>query len=779
MELIRRGGELGSLERLLTGAGQGRAAAALVTGSPGTGKSALLEAFADRAAAAGATVLSALATPAETDLPHGVVGQLLSGAGLAPAGPPPAGTSAGPPPPGPPSADPPPVAPHGPAALHDALCARAAAARPVVLLVDDVHHADEPSVRCLLYLCGRLPATGALLVLAGQRPAEPSVPLAELLRHPRSTTAVHLEPLPEDAVADFLTSAGAGVVEPAAARRLARPWHGFTGGNPRLLHALLDDHRGCGPVRPARPVAGAAFRQAVRGCLRAAGPATHRAARALALLAGDATLTLLARFLSDSEHNVALALEQLDATGLLDAGRLRHAGVRAAVLQELTARENARLHARAADVLHHHGAPPPAVAAHLLAAAQDAADPAPAWARPVLTEAASHALRTHRPHHAAQFLRAAHPAPGDAPPPAYVRELARAEWETDPAAVLRHLPALEHQLAAPKKGDPAHTVTAAGLLLWHGRAEGAARAAAALGRTPHGQELGAALAGARPGGGPALAVPDVDALTEQVLASALHAHAPAPSVAALLATLLHAGRTGNADRWCAQTTGAEPARTTPARHAVLAAVTAVVHVRTGSHDAAARYAGRALALLGPAAWGAAVGVPLSAAVRAATALGAHEEAARLLRVPVPEHMFASWAGLYYLMARGHHLSATGSHRAALGDFHACRDLLALWNTPPDGAADWRPGAARARRELAADGTDTDPAALLTPAERRVAALAAAGCTNRAIAARLYVTPSTVEQHLTNVYRKLSVTSRADLATLLGAGARPAATAGAS
>ncbi|MGW0932735.1 AAA family ATPase [Streptomyces sp. NPDC002644] len=769
MELIRRGGELGSLERLLTGAGQGRAAAALVTGSPGTGKSALLHAFADRAAAAGATVLSALATPAETDLPHGVVGQLLSGAGLAPAGPPPTAPPAGPSP----------AAPHDPAALHDALRARAAA-RPVVLLVDDVHHADEPSVRCLLYLCGRLPATGALLVLAGQRPAEPSVPLAELLRHPRSTTAVRLEPLPEDAVADFLTSAGAGVVEPAAARRLARPWHGFTGGNPRLLHALLDDHRGCGPVRPARPVAGAAFRQAVRGCLRAAGPAAHRTARALALLAGDATLTLLARFLSDSEHNVALALELLDATGLLDAGRLRHAGVRAAVLQELTAEEDARLHARAADVLHHHGAPPAAVAAHLLAAAQDVAGPAPVWARPVLTEAASHALRTHRPHHAAQFLRAAHPDPGDTPSPVYVRELARAEWETDPAAVLRHLPALEHHLAAPrKKGDPAHIVTAAGLLLWHGRADAAARAAAALGRTPHAQELQAALAGARPGGGPALAVPDLEAVTEQVLTSALHAHAPAPSVAALLATLLHAGRTGNADRWCAQTTGADPARTTPARQAVLTAVTAVVHARTGSYDTAARSAGRALALLGPAAWGAAVGVPLSAAVRAATALGAHDEAARLLRVPVPEHMFTSWAGLYYLMARGHHLSATGSHRAALGDFHACRDLLALWNTPPDGAADWRPGAARARRELAADGADTDPAALLTPAERRVAALAAAGCTNRAIAARLYVTPSTVEQHLTNVYRKLSVTSRADLATLLGAGARPAATAGAS
>ncbi|WP_198047890.1 helix-turn-helix transcriptional regulator [Kutzneria sp. 744] len=37
-----------------------------------------------------------------------------------------------------------------------------------------------------------------------------------------------------------------------------------------------------------------------------------------------------------------------------------------------------------------------------------------------------------------------------------------------------------------------------------------------------------------------------------------------------------------------------------------------------------------------------------------------------------------------------------------------------------------------------------------------------GYTNREIAARLYVTPSTVEQHLTRVYRKLDVKRRKDL-----------------
>ena len=51
---------------------------------------------------------------------------------------------------------------------------------------------------------------------------------------------------------------------------------------------------------------------------------------------------------------------------------------------------------------------------------------------------------------------------------------------------------------------------------------------------------------------------------------------------------------------------------------------------------------------------------------------------------------------------------------------------------------------------------------LSDAERRVASLAALGHTNREIARELFITVSTVEQHLTRVYRKLKVTRRSDL-----------------
>src|SRR5215208_4106334 len=55
---------------------------------------------------------------------------------------------------------------------------------------------------------------------------------------------------------------------------------------------------------------------------------------------------------------------------------------------------------------------------------------------------------------------------------------------------------------------------------------------------------------------------------------------------------------------------------------------------------------------------------------------------------------------------------------------------------------------------------------LTPSERRVAELAAAGQGNREIAQALYVTSKTVEVHLTSVYRKLGITRRSGLAEAL-------------
>jgi DNA-binding CsgD family transcriptional regulator len=55
---------------------------------------------------------------------------------------------------------------------------------------------------------------------------------------------------------------------------------------------------------------------------------------------------------------------------------------------------------------------------------------------------------------------------------------------------------------------------------------------------------------------------------------------------------------------------------------------------------------------------------------------------------------------------------------------------------------------------------------LSSAEQRVALLAAEGYTNREVAKKLFITVSTVEQHITRIYRKLGVSRRAELATVL-------------
>ncbi|MFF2351070.1 LuxR C-terminal-related transcriptional regulator [Kitasatospora sp. NPDC058115] len=80
--------------------------------------------------------------------------------------------------------------------------------------------------------------------------------------------------------------------------------------------------------------------------------------------------------------------------------------------------------------------------------------------------------------------------------------------------------------------------------------------------------------------------------------------------------------------------------------------------------------------------------------------------------------------------------------------------------------------AAARRLLADAGgrmpqIAVSPLDSLTRSERRIATLAGTGVSNREIAEQLFVTPRTVEMHLTNIYRKLDVRGRTDLVPALG------------
>ncbi|WSY48391.1 LuxR C-terminal-related transcriptional regulator (plasmid) [Embleya sp. NBC_00888] len=81
--------------------------------------------------------------------------------------------------------------------------------------------------------------------------------------------------------------------------------------------------------------------------------------------------------------------------------------------------------------------------------------------------------------------------------------------------------------------------------------------------------------------------------------------------------------------------------------------------------------------------------------------------------------------------------------------------------------DATPWAARAGKELRAAGgvrgkLQAGGIAALTPQQREIAMMAAAGLTNKQIAERLFVSPRTVSTHLYQIYPKLGVTTRAGL-----------------
>jgi DNA-binding CsgD family transcriptional regulator len=82
-----------------------------------------------------------------------------------------------------------------------------------------------------------------------------------------------------------------------------------------------------------------------------------------------------------------------------------------------------------------------------------------------------------------------------------------------------------------------------------------------------------------------------------------------------------------------------------------------------------------------------------------------------------------------------------------------------------GAARW---AERAEEEIERLGLRRSDPDELTQAERRVAEAAASGMTNREVAATLFLSPKTVEAHLSSAYRKLGIGSRAELGARMAA-----------
>jgi len=299
--LLERAGELARIDRLLAAARAGRGGVVVITGPAGIGKTTLLTEAEERAGRAGMRVLAARGGELEGGFSFGVARQLVEPllAGAAPAerevllagaarrGLIALGDEAG--------AEPPAA---GTERLFTVvhglywLVVNAGGTAPVLVVVDDLHWADQASLRFLLYLAGRLAGLPVALVLSW-RSAEPEAGADRLARLEQiaAESVASLAPLSRRAVLALLTEEFG--TEPA--EQFAAACHAVTGGNPFLLRELAASLRadGIGPGEAAADqVAGLGPRSVARAvALRVArlGPAAGELARAAAILGRQRT----------------------------------------------------------------------------------------------------------------------------------------------------------------------------------------------------------------------------------------------------------------------------------------------------------------------------------------------------------------------------------------------------------------------------------------------------------------------------------------------------------
>ncbi|MER7721211.1 AAA family ATPase [Streptomyces flaveolus] len=926
MHLVERDQELSSLTDMIRSSARGAGQVALVTGGIGCGKTALLAETGSVAKKLGFEVRGATGSLVERPIPGAVLGQLLRdvepalvdravAAGTARGAGPDRHDGTGT------------VARLGPdtldaetgRALQD-LCAaveRRARRVPLLLCLDDVQFLDDLSLHWVLLLIRRLSDVPVTLIMTERglsRPADPRL-RAELRRRPEHRPLA-LRRLTGDGVAAVLVPyLGADL-----ASRLAAECHTVSGGNPLLIRALAEDSRrgAAGTVHATGGlVVGDAFLDAVTGCLHRGWPALLHIAQALAVLHEDhATAQTVARLAGVEDAVLSRGLRALDDAGLIADGRLRHPAAAAAALAGCTGEERARLHRRAAELLYEEGgAGALGVARHLVAAGTATAP----WAVGQLREAAERHLALSRPAEARLCLEVALRHCRDDDEQLRLKALlAGATWVLDPTMGARHLVELADALRAGRLPDQ-YAVVLAKYLLWHGRYVEAADAVERIGRRDAGMTDPLAAAEARAtrellsvgypglvpasatgtgparqvsfGGDPrirgAVALSDVlrrgprqdvvDSAEAAMRAMRLGRNTHEWLTCAVSA-LLFADRTEAAAAWCDHWLDEARGRRVPLWIAEFSSLRAGIALRQGRPREARELAEAALARIPVESWGVCIGGPLANLIQANTDLGDHEAAAEYLEVPLPQGMFDSRFGLYYLHARGQHYLATGQPRAALDDFTNCGALMRAWGLDQPSLVPWRSGAARAllalgendrahalaRRQLdlAGDaltrtrgislrvlaaagrpsqrgallksatailersgdrlqlagalaelavahlrsGRDAEARALvqraahlagacgapalaaeftrllptrmappgtpgtapaqdldlLSPAEQRVASLAGEGLSNKQISARLGITVSTVEQHLTRIFRKLGVRTRGDL-----------------
>jgi DNA-binding CsgD family transcriptional regulator len=187
------------------------------------------------------------------------------------------------------------------------------------------------------------------------------------------------------------------------------------------------------------------------------------------------------------------------------------------------------------------------------------------------------------------------------------------------------------------------------------------------------------------------------------------------------------------------------------------ALTARARVALAEEDAEAAVRDAYDALAAAAHTGAQLGVPdvFDFLARLAAHAGSYPEAARLVGAAqaVREHT----GEVPYEIYRADYQALLAALRDAMGqnDFDTARAEGARLSTAEAIAYAQR---GRGERKRPSTGWGS-----LTPTERNVVRLVSEGLSNKDIAAKLFVSPRTIDTHLTHVYTKLDLSSRVQLA----------------
>jgi DNA-binding CsgD family transcriptional regulator/tetratricopeptide (TPR) repeat protein len=223
--------------------------------------------------------------------------------------------------------------------------AQAAERDGLLLVLDDLQWADEASGALLAEVVRQLRGT-RILAFATYRDSAPEGLLPRLSAE-ANTERVDLHGLPAEAVGDLLLAAGLDA-SPEQTRRV----HAETGGNPFLVRELAQMPPGPSVLSvPGRVLEATAYR------LTQLSDEARTVLQAAAVAGNIFSVGVVARMLNRSVLSLLGPLEEGTVAGFLVAGdrrgdqRFSHALVSSAVAARLSAEEQRRLHAAAADAI--------------------------------------------------------------------------------------------------------------------------------------------------------------------------------------------------------------------------------------------------------------------------------------------------------------------------------------------------------------------------------------------------------------------------------------------